>query len=148
MYSSMYLFYYCFVFFLMLRRPPRSTRTDTLFPYTTLFRSARRRRGHHDRAAAAPGDLRHDVLHAQPHAADVDGDDPVEVLLRLVLDPRDLALDAGVEQGDVDAPEPVDRGGDEAFALCRLGDFGDGVTGPLLPDRAHHPGPPFPPAPH
>src|SRR3546814_16952010 len=37
-------------FFLMIRRPPRSTRTDTLFPYTTLFRSLRlgglrRRRG-------------------------------------------------------------------------------------------------------
>src|SRR3546814_8411935 len=29
-------FYFCF---LMIRRPPRSTRTDTLFPYTTLFRS-------------------------------------------------------------------------------------------------------------
>src|SRR3546814_7871919 len=30
----------CFYFFfLMIRRPPRSTRTDTLFPYTTLFRS-------------------------------------------------------------------------------------------------------------
>src|SRR3546814_13903485 len=28
-----------FFFFLMVRRPPRSTRTDTLFPYTTLFRS-------------------------------------------------------------------------------------------------------------
>src|SRR3546814_13932558 len=28
-----------FFFFLMTRRPPRSTRTDTLFPYTTLFRS-------------------------------------------------------------------------------------------------------------
>src|SRR3546814_2080083 len=28
-------------FFLMIRRPPRSTRTDTLFPYTTLFRSYR-----------------------------------------------------------------------------------------------------------
>src|SRR3546814_4983366 len=28
------------MFFLMIRRPPRSTRTDTLFPYTTLFRSA------------------------------------------------------------------------------------------------------------
>src|SRR3546814_2607888 len=28
-------------FFLMIRRPPRSTRTDTLFPYTTLFRSLR-----------------------------------------------------------------------------------------------------------
>src|SRR3546814_4888202 len=29
---------YC-LFFVMIRRPPRSTRTDTLFPYTTLFRS-------------------------------------------------------------------------------------------------------------
>src|SRR3546814_3256573 len=29
----------------MIRRPPRSTRTDTLFPYTTLFRSLRRRAG-------------------------------------------------------------------------------------------------------
>src|SRR3546814_2032690 len=28
-----------FFFFVMRRRPPRSTRTDTLFPYTTLFRS-------------------------------------------------------------------------------------------------------------
>src|SRR3546814_20287391 len=28
-----------FLFLLMIRRPPRSTRTDTLFPYTTLFRS-------------------------------------------------------------------------------------------------------------
>src|SRR3546814_16718802 len=39
------LYMVCFVnvfalfFFLMRRRPPRSTRTDTLFPYTTLFRS-------------------------------------------------------------------------------------------------------------
>src|SRR3546814_3779847 len=30
-------------FFLKIRRPPRSTRTDTLFPYTTLFRSRARR---------------------------------------------------------------------------------------------------------
>src|SRR3546814_4633434 len=37
----------------MIRRPPRSTRTDTLFPYTTLFRSPRRRPG--------PGDDRHIV---------------------------------------------------------------------------------------
>src|SRR3546814_18829367 len=29
-----------FVFFLMIRRPPRFTRSDPLFPYTTLFRSA------------------------------------------------------------------------------------------------------------
>src|SRR3546814_17648116 len=33
-----------FFFFLMILRPPRSTRTDTLFPYTTLFRSLSRPR--------------------------------------------------------------------------------------------------------
>src|SRR3546814_7584094 len=33
------MIYCCLFFFLMIRRPPRSTRTDTLFPYTTLFRS-------------------------------------------------------------------------------------------------------------
>src|SRR3546814_12882531 len=32
-------FLFSVFFFLMIRRPPRSTRTDTLFPYTTLFRS-------------------------------------------------------------------------------------------------------------
>src|SRR3546814_1314909 len=37
------VFYLCVVF-LMIRRPPRSTRTDTLFPYTTLFRSGLSRR--------------------------------------------------------------------------------------------------------
>src|SRR3546814_5168551 len=52
-----------FIFFLMIRRPPRSTRTDTLFPYTTLFRSdlegahlrpdRRHRRGADDVAARA-----------------------------------------------------------------------------------------------
>src|SRR3546814_9925597 len=45
------------LFFLMIRRPPRSTLTDTLFPYTTLFRSDRERGGHaggdHLRAAGA-----------------------------------------------------------------------------------------------
>src|SRR3546814_2940811 len=41
------MFYVClsFVFCLMIRRPPRSTRTDTLCPYTTLFRSNRPWRG-------------------------------------------------------------------------------------------------------
>src|SRR3546814_4525921 len=34
-----YMSTYIIFFFLMIRRPPRSTRTDTLFPYTTLFRS-------------------------------------------------------------------------------------------------------------
>src|SRR3546814_12988620 len=36
----MLVYLYCMcLFFLIIRRPPRSTRTDTLFPYTTLFRS-------------------------------------------------------------------------------------------------------------
>src|SRR3546814_11406271 len=39
----------------MIRRPPRSTRTDTLFPYTTLFRSYGDRRGVEQR----PGKLLH-----------------------------------------------------------------------------------------
>src|SRR3546814_6530300 len=40
---GMLVFMLCYLiyFFLMIRRPPRSTRTDTLFPYTTLFRSIR-----------------------------------------------------------------------------------------------------------
>src|SRR3546814_15611347 len=37
-----YIILSCF-FFLRIRRPPRSTRTDTLFPYTTLFRSREQR---------------------------------------------------------------------------------------------------------
>src|SRR3546814_3691014 len=42
-------------FFLMIRRPPRSTRTDTLFPYTTLFRSERIAQGMLEAGAAAGG---------------------------------------------------------------------------------------------
>src|SRR3546814_17217647 len=40
----------------MIRRPPRSTRTDTLFPYTTLFRSRPRQLADH-REAAVVGDV-------------------------------------------------------------------------------------------
>src|SRR3546814_13211476 len=41
-----------YIVFLMIRRPPRSTRTDTLFPYTTLFRSPRHDGGCVERRAA------------------------------------------------------------------------------------------------
>src|SRR3546814_12150775 len=40
-------------FFLIIRRPPRSTRTDTLFPYTTLFRSHQAQRAAPEAARAA-----------------------------------------------------------------------------------------------
>src|SRR3546814_13991882 len=43
--STCVCLYRLFFFFLMIRRPPRSTRTDTLFPYTTLFRSPGERNG-------------------------------------------------------------------------------------------------------
>src|SRR3546814_7278695 len=45
----------------MIRRPPRSTRTDTLFPYTTLFRSVRR-------AGRASGQRAGRDLASVPHA--------------------------------------------------------------------------------
>src|SRR3546814_15556463 len=44
---------FVFFFFLMIRRPPRSTRTDTLFPYTTLFRSPNRQLGPASRSSSA-----------------------------------------------------------------------------------------------
>src|SRR3546814_17449883 len=70
--SSLYVIVYCsvhtvlfglriFFFFLMIRRPPRSTRTDTLFPYTTLFRSI----GDLVEAAGAVGDIG-EVVGEQP----------------------------------------------------------------------------------
>src|SRR3546814_3883272 len=40
----------------MIRRPPRSTRTDTLFPYTTLFRSTRTRNGGSSARLGNPSD--------------------------------------------------------------------------------------------
>src|SRR3546814_9807802 len=55
----------------MIRRPPRSTRTDTLFPYTTLFRSQ-----HHHGGTRGPGRRadgaarpRQDALRLPVHAA-------------------------------------------------------------------------------
>src|SRR3546814_1145006 len=71
----------------MIRRPPRSTRTDTLFPYTTLFRSVLQRRQvreqvevleHHADLAANLVDLLEIVGQFQP----VDDDLPPLMLLR------------------------------------------------------------------
>src|SRR3546814_20668033 len=54
-------------FFLMIRRPPRSTRTDTLCPYTTLFRSHRARAVRPDAAAAPSARRRSWVRFAAAH---------------------------------------------------------------------------------
>src|SRR3546814_18763893 len=63
-----------FFFFVMIRPPPRSTRTNTLFPYTTLFRS-------HDGGA-----MREELLRAELPA-----DDDVELNADVSLRPRSLA---------------------------------------------------------
>src|SRR3546814_18502544 len=57
---------HCF-FFLMRRRPPRSTLTDTLFPYTTLFRSEPARRKGYP-AARCPAHRQHGGGHPQRHS--------------------------------------------------------------------------------
>src|SRR3546814_11424179 len=59
-YTRILSYGYTLFFFLMIRRPPRSTRTDTLFPYTTLFRSPGARGGR------APRRLRDPPHHRQP----------------------------------------------------------------------------------
>src|SRR3546814_4153053 len=51
----------------MIRRPPRSTRTDTLFPYTTLFRSLDRIHGIQITAAAEPAFRGDDVASVHVH---------------------------------------------------------------------------------
>src|SRR3546814_11244973 len=85
------------VVFVMIRRPPRSTRTDTLFPYTTLFRSV-------EDVTSHPRELGVHVLHGRvvgvdpvpaPHhhrgVADLALRDPADVVL--VEPVRDLGRD-------------------------------------------------------
>src|SRR3546814_17051550 len=60
------------VFFLMIRRPPRSTRTDTLFPYTTLFRSTLATFRHTAPAPRKTLSL-HRTTGAEPYLLRVDG---------------------------------------------------------------------------
>src|SRR3546814_5378857 len=81
----------------MIRRPPRSTRTDTLFPYTTLFRSLagldvaddRRARflfqhrfGKDREQLVAPDDPALAVDRADPVAVAIEGDAEIELLLQ------------------------------------------------------------------
>src|SRR3546814_1109406 len=89
MYSS--VFAACFCFFLMIRRPPRSSRTDTLFPYTTLFRSMSLARETDFEVLLVDGDIpKSDItgilgLGGQPGLMDVLADEkraPAEVIVR------------------------------------------------------------------
>src|SRR3546814_9180951 len=70
----------------MIRRPPRSTRTDTLFPYTTLFRSLRRifaaQRNAHRVQRRLRGAIGHDHRQRHQGAGRTDVDDAAAVALR------------------------------------------------------------------
>src|SRR3546814_15008281 len=64
----------------MIRRPPRSTRTDTLFPYPTLFRSAHIRARHsREPLHGMPGS--HSAGHVQPEEAYIDAEQRCEACL-------------------------------------------------------------------
>src|SRR3546814_7136020 len=104
----------------MIRRPPRSTRTDTLFPYTTLFRSDRRLR--QDRRAEV------ELRVAEPEAEGPERGRFVEQIAamraRLVIvedrELTDVARDGdGQLAAGIDAPEQ--RVGD-GIALLLAGD--------------------------
>src|SRR3546814_16345069 len=90
-----------FFFFCMTRRPPRSTRTDTLFPYTTLFRSPHRGGRGFPRGYQADGGVillppacgrgRHLSPHLVHHAHDVVERIAVAVHVEHLADPAQTA---------------------------------------------------------
>src|SRR3546814_11818078 len=92
----------------MIRRPPRSTRTDTLFPYTTLFRSLRDPR---DGAGEAPADRADHLEQREGTARRL----PAPVLLPLHPLPR-----AGDHGADRRRALPRPEEGDAARRPARL----------------------------
>src|SRR3546814_4967732 len=92
-------------FFLMIRRPPRSTRTDTLFPYTTLFRSR------HHRPPVADHPPRRESRARRPlRRRQIDAGEPAAALLR----PRERAhlhRRPGHRAGDAAQPARADGHG-------------------------------------
>src|SRR3546814_14432290 len=133
----------CIFFFLIVRRPPRSTRTDTLFPYTTLFRSRLA-----DRCAAVERRVR--SLEARHGAVAANGDPGAvadiqqHLLARLTTagtagphgDPVPVVLDEAFP------PVPPDRQWDLLAMLRRLPDRPPHVYLPHVPSvpawAAHH----------
>src|SRR3546814_16007332 len=85
----------------MIRRPPRSTRTDTLFPYTTLFRSAYRDRRSQDRLQHDFAVPRHREDKQQDRqCAEADGDDREQI----PLPPDPLAVRMAVGKFHITPP--------------------------------------------
>src|SRR3546814_14572863 len=100
----------------MIRRPPRSTRTDTLFPYTTLFRSVEQRVGDQPQRGGGP---EADAA-LRPQQADDEGDAQEE------LDDADVAHEVLVEKARIGharhqlVPRSEERRvGKECVSTCR-----------------------------
>src|SRR3546814_17954341 len=93
----------------MIRRPPRSTRTDTLFPYTTLFRSQGFECGGHIEARLENSDI---VGFLDNHQISKDALD----LFRFLVEKRDWAF---VGDADRRAESVAYRGPDESQKILR-----------------------------
>src|SRR3546814_16357079 len=102
----------------MIRRPPRSTRTDTLFPYTTLFRSFRQIDGEVE--LGAPGTLGDQPLDGADHVVGVD-------LLVTQF------VGAGLDLGDVD--DVVDQRQQMLGALMDIGGIALVLAAPERPPQ-------------
>src|SRR6476661_10197214 len=80
--SSNFSCLYCVVFFLMIRRPPRST----LFPYTTLFRSARAAPHRDGRPGCPPEALRQACRRSEEHTSELQSH--LNLVCRLLLEKK------------------------------------------------------------
>src|SRR3546814_2799426 len=102
----------------MIRRPPRSTRTDTLFPYTTLFRSQGKR------ALRAGEVIRSEPVFAHDNRV---GGNAADLLDEACEVERDLRI----------ARLPIGSGGGDRLRFAELVDFdppGDDAPARTLPD--------------
>src|SRR3546814_6729364 len=110
-----------FFFFLRIRRPPRSTRTDTLFPYTTLFRSTLVNR--------KIADQRFIAIEEDPGRTVGTGE--IEAVTKALRNfSIFLAAEALFENGNIDEPAIFPAHHDEAAAP-----FGRHAFVPLIIDR-------------
>src|SRR3546814_13826911 len=110
----------------MIRRPPRPTRTDTLFPYTTLFRSGAIVGNGEKRSPIGVDDLEVDRARTRPACVlDKLGENIAERVI-------EEAGDSG-DGGRIDLA--VDRGGQGHLGLLHKWKFSGCSTPPLFPDR-------------
>src|SRR5215475_14615456 len=123
--SSLTISFFIFFFFLMIRRPPRST----LFPYTTLFRSAQGGRP----GPATSRDVRHLAqLAVSLLRSSLEAFDRLDPLLAMDVIDRDKELDIEYEAGlrrlmtrALEDPRQVSVALEAAFALKALERIGD-----------------------